>query len=563
MTLLKIAARSGLAAALVSLVFAQEVSQSGLRLEAARAMVAQPARAQRAMVASVHELATQAGLDVLKKGGNAIDAAVAVAFVLGVVHPEAGNLGGSGYMLLRTAQGQIKAIDYAGTAPTGSKPGMFENPADAQVGYRSIAVPGTPGGMGLVHAKYGKLKWKDCLEPARRLAADGFPASQRLELILRLQVPVMRKFPETARVFLHGAETPLKQDEIVKQPELAATIKRMQLKGTREFYEGETARRLVADLRAHGGLITLDDLKSFQAVEMEPLKVTYRGHPVLTMPPSSSGGVALGVMLNVLNRFPMELGHEGSGLARHLQIEAMRRGFQARTRVMGARNELATANNVLMPDYTEKIASNLRTNRATPPPAAKPKAQRGPQESPDTTHFTIVDGDGVIVTNTYTLSGFFGSQVIAKGTGVLLNNHMSVFGNPQAQQKLAPGVRYPSTMAPTIILRPDNTPLAAIGTPGGATIPSTLFQIVSNLIDFKMSLRDAVEFPRVHYATSEVDAEPAALIFDIAELLKSMGHKINAQYRSQGDVQAVMIEEKTGWRLGWSDGRRGGSVKGY
>ena len=544
---------------------AQEASQSGLRLEAARAMVSQPARAQKAMVASVHELATQAGLEILKKGGNAVDATVAVAFVLGVVHPEAGNLGGSGYLLLRTAAGQVTAVDYAGTAPTGSRPGMFASASDSQVGYKSVAVPGTPGGMGLIHSKYGKLKWKDCLEPARRLAAGGFPASQRMELILKLQVPVMRKFPETARVFLHGAETPLRQDETLKQPELAATIKRMQQKGWREFYEGETARRIAADMKASGGLVTLDDLRGYQATEVAPLKVVYRGHPVLTMPPSSSGGVALGVMLNVMNRYPLELGHEGSGLARHLQIEAMRRGFQARERVMGSSDERAEAESTLTPAYTEQATANLRTNRATAvaTPAAKKKQRSAPAESPDTTHFTIIDGEGNIVSNTYTLSGFYGSQVIAKGTGVLLNNHMSVFGNAQAQTTLAPGKRYPSTMAPAIILRPDNTPLAAIGTPGGATIPSTLFQIITNLIDFKMSLRDAVEFPRLHFAGTQVEAEPAALIYDIAELLKSMGHKINAQYRSQGDVQAVMIEEKTGWRVGWSDGRRGGAVRGY
>jgi len=553
-----------LALALLAGLSAQEVSQSGLRLEAARAMVAQPYRARQAMVASVHDLATQAGLDVLKKGGNAIDAAVAVAFALAVVHPEAGNLGGSGYLLLRTKDGVIKAVDYAGTAPTGSKPGMFTNAAEAQVGYKSVAVPGTPGGMGLIHAKYGKLKWRDCLEPARRLAAEGFPASQRMELILKLQVPVMRKYPETARIFLHGAETPLKQEEIVRQPDLAASIKRMQQKGAREFYEGETARRIVADMQANGGLITLDDLKAFQAVELEPLKVVYRGHPVYTMPPSSSGGVALGVMLNVMNRFPLELGREGSGLARHLQVEAMRRGFQARTRVMSAASESQAAQAVLTPDQTERYIANLRTNRATPPASSSAKQARpAPEESADTTHFTIVDAEGNIVSNTYTLSGFYGSQVIAKGTGVLLNNHMSVFSNEAAQKKLAPGVRYPSTMAPAILLRPDNTPLAAIGTPGGATIPSTLLQIVSNLIDFKMSLRDAVEFPRLHYGVSQIEAEPAALIYDIAELLKSMGHKINPQYRSQGDVQAVMIEEGTGWRVGWSDGRRGGAVRGY
>lgn len=544
---------------LLSLFLAQEVSQSGLRLEGARAMVAQPARAKSAMVASVHELATQAGLDVLQKGGNAVDAAVAVGFALGVVHPEAGNLGGSGYLLLRMADGRTTAIDYAGTAPTGSKPGMFANAQESQVGFKSIAVPGTVAGLGLAHAKYGRAKWKDCLEPARRLAANGFPASQRMELILKLQVPVMKKYPESARIFLHGAETPLRQEEVLKQPDLAATIKRMQAKGWREFYTGETARRLVADLQANGGLITLDDMKGYEALEREPLRVVYRGHPVLTMPPSSSGGVALGLMLNVMDRYPLEPGREGSAAVRHLQIEAMRRGFEARSRAMASDDDLKVIAEILRPQYAAARVRNLRRDRATE--TKKPATKTGP-ESPDTTHYTIIDRDGNMVSNTYTLSGFYGSQVIAKGTGVLLNNHMSVFGG-SAQKLLRPGRRYPSTMAPTLVLKPDNTPLLALGTPGGATIPSTIAQVVSNVIDFKMSLRDAVEFPRLHFAGTQVEAEPAALVFDVAEKLEQMGHQINKRFRSQGDVQAIMIEEGGGWRVGWSDGRRGGSVKGY
>lgn len=544
---------------LLCLFFAQEVSQSGLRLEGARAMVAQPARAKSVMVASVHELATDAGLEVLRKGGNAVDAAVAVGFALGVVHPEAGNLGGSGYLLLRMADGRTTSIDYAGTAPTGSKPGMFASAAEAQVGYKSIAVPGTVAGLGLAHDKYGKLKWKDCLEPARRLAANGFPASQRMELILKLQVPVMKKYSESARIFLHGAESPLRQDEIVKQPDLAATIKRMQQKGWREFYAGETARRLVADLQANGGLITLEDMKGFAAAEREPLRVVYRGHTVLTMPPSSSGGVALGAMFNVLERYPLAVGREGSAAVRHLQVEAIRRGFDARTRVMAADDDPRVLAEVLTPAWAAARSRNLRLDRAT---EGRPAAKAAP-ESNDTTHYTIVDRDGTMVSNTYTLSGFYGSQVIAKGTGVLLNNHMSVFSGATAQKLLRPGRRYPSTMAPTLVLDPANRPMMALGTPGGATIPSTIAQVISNVIDFKMSLRDAVEFPRLHFSGSQIEAEPAALVYDVAEKLKAMGHQLNERYRSQGDVQAIMVESASGWRVGWSDGRRGGSVKGY
>ena len=221
--------------------YAQEVSQSGLELNAERPMVSQPERARNGMIASVHELASQAGLEILKKGGNAVDAAVAIGFALAVVHPEAGNLGGGGYMVVRMSDGRSMAFDYREKAPAAAKPGMYKTPVESRIGYKASAVPGTVAGLALAHSTYGSLPWKAALEPARRLAATGFPASQRLELILRLQVPVMKQFPATAKVFLHGSDQPLKQGDTVKQPDLAATIRRPQ-KSPRDFYEGETAR---------------------------------------------------------------------------------------------------------------------------------------------------------------------------------------------------------------------------------------------------------------------------------------------------------------------------------
>ncbi|MFN0124709.1 MAG: gamma-glutamyltransferase [Blastocatellia bacterium] len=535
---------------------AQEQSQSGLRLEAPRPMVSQPARFPRAVVASVNELATQAGMEILRKGGNAIDAAVAVGAALAVVHPEAGNLGGSGYALVRLANGKVTAFDYAGTAPGASTQDMFKTRQEASLGYKSVAVPGTPAGLGLMHARYGKLKWSRCLEPARRLAKDGFPATLRMELILKLQTPVMKAFPETARLFLHGADKPLQQGELVRQPELARTLARMQKRGWKEFYEGETARLIAADMKASGGLINEADLLGYEAKEVEPIQVGYRQHRVYTMAPSSSGGIALAVMLQVMDRYPLELGREGSTAIRHLQIEAMRRGFAARARAVTDNYE--TIARLLTPEYTGESIRNLSPDRATPAAAGAATSR----ESRDTTHFTVIDAEGNLVSNTYTLSGFYGSQVIARGTGVLLNNHMEVFSGAQARM-LAPGRRYPSTMSPTIVLRPGGELFFSLGTPGGATIPSTLFQVISNVIDFKMSLRDAIEYPRIHAATQQVDAEPAALVFDVAERLKQMGHQLNPVLRSQGDVQAILSEDTGKWRVAWSDGRRGGSVMGY
>ena len=533
--------------------YSQEVSQSGLRLKAPRAIVALPERAPSAMAASVHPLATEAALGIMRKGGNAIDAAVAMAFVLAVVHPEAGNIGGGGFLMASLASGKQTVIDYGFHAPVGLKAERFGDEASHGVGYPHIAVPGTPAGMGLAHEKYGKLKWAECLEPARKLAHDGLPASQRVEMILKLQVPVMKGFPETAKIFLKGSDQPLKQGDLLVQRDLAETIARIQKHGWREFYTGETAKMMVADFRAHDGMITAADLEGYQAVEKEPLRIMYRGHPVLVPPPSAAGGTVLAVSLNAMERFELKLGMEGSSEVRHLQIEAMRIGAEARVQLVEKHRPVEE---LISKDFATEAVKKVAINRASP---VSSRARGASGESPDTTHFTIADSFGNIVTNTYTLNGFYGSQVMPKGTGVLMNNYITA----QNIKVIEPGKRIFSNMAPTIVLRPDGKPLAAFGTPGATTIPSTLMQIAVNLLDFKMGLRDAVEYPRIHFGGSgAVDAEPGALVFDVAEKLRAMGHTIGSGMRSQGDVQAVMVEE-SGWKQGWSDGRRGGSVKGY
>jgi len=552
---------------------AQEVSQSGLELKAPRAMVNQPERARHAMVATVHELATRVGLEVLRKGGNAVDAAVAVAFALAVVHPEAGNLGGGGYMLVRMADGRTAAIDYRERAPQKAKHELFKDPSEYRVGYKSVAVPGTVAGMGMAHKMFGSRPWKEVLEPSRRLAAKGFPASYRMELILGLQVPVMSKFPETAKVFLHGKNQPLKQGELVLQPDLAKTIGRLQKQGWREFYEGETARRIAEDMRANGGFITLEDLKNYKAILREPLKGSYRGVPLLTMPPSTSGGIAVLQILNILERFPIKLGMEGSSEVRHLQIEAMRRAYRDRLRYAGDPDhvEIPVAK-IISKSYAKALAASINPQRATPSKAlgaelsARWMEEQGEQESADTTHFSIIDAAGNVVTNTYTLNGFFGSQVIAKGTGVLLNDIMSAFSTREGSPNyMAGGKRPVSSMTPIIALDKSGKPWLALGSPGALTIANTVSQVLVNLIDFRMSLRDAIEWPRIHhqYLPDRVDMEPGAIVFDVAQKLESMGHVLSEKLRSQGDVHAIMVEPQTGWRLGWSDGRRGGRALGY
>jgi gamma-glutamyltranspeptidase/glutathione hydrolase len=543
---------------------AQEVSQSGLELKAARPMVAEPERAQKAMIACANEIASKAGLDILRKGGNAIDAAVAVAFALAVVHPEAGNLGGGGYMMIRTAAGKVRAIDYKETAPAAAHPGMFAKRLDATVGYKASAVPGTVAGMAMAHTQFGKLSWSEVLEPARRLAQDGFPASQRMELILALQVPVMKQFPDSAKIFLHGSDQPLKQGELVRQPELAATLRRLQKHGWREFYEGETAHLIDADMAAHDGTIRFDDLRNYKAVERDPVEGTFRGNRVLSMPPSSSGGTTLIEMLNIFENFPAQLGREGSVEQRHHMIESMRRAFRDRAEFSGDPGFFSVPIDTLTSKaHARELAQSILPDHATPS-----EGRRGESgyESDDTTHFSIIDEAGNIVSNTYTLNSFYGSQVMAHGTGVLLNDIMNGFSNePGGRNEIKPGKRPLSSMTPTIVLHPDGSPWFALGSPGSATIPNTVFQVIVNIIDSQMSLRDAIEYPRIHHQNlpDRVDMEPGALVYDVAEKLKSWGDTLNPKLRSQGDVHAVMVEEGTGWRLGWSDGRRGGRAAGY
>jgi len=553
-----------LTVAAIALLHAQEVSQSGLELKAPRPMVSQPERAPKAMIASANELASEAGLSILRKGGNAIDAAVAVAFALAVVHPEAGNLGGGGYMIIRLANGTVRAIDYKETAPAAGHAGMFVNRLDSTVGYKASAVPGTVAGMALAHSRFGQLPWSTVLEPARRLARDGFPASQRMEIILALQVPVMKQFPETAKIFLHGADQPLKQGELVKQADLAATIARVQKSGWREFYEGHTARLIDRDMAENNGTIRYEDLRTYKAIEREPVRSTYRGNLILSMPPSSSGGTTLIEMLNILETFPAALGREGSVEQRHRMIESMRRAFHDRAEYSADPAFFAVPIELLTgKEYARDLARSILPARATPLPAGAPVST---YESDDTTHFSVIDEAGNIVSNTYTLNSFYGSQVMAKGTGVLMNDIMSGFSNQAGgRNEIKPGKRPLSSMTPTIVLHPDGSPWFALGSPGSATIPNTVFQVIVNIVDSKMSLRDAIEFPRIHHQNQpdRVDAEPAALIFDVAEKLKSFGHKINPALRSQGDVHAIMVEDGTGWRLGWSDGRRGGHARGY
>jgi gamma-glutamyltranspeptidase/glutathione hydrolase len=545
----------------------------------------EPARASHGMVASTEKVASQVGVDVMKRGGNAVDAAVAVAFVLAVVYPSAGNLGGGGFMMIRRTDGTPVAIDYRETAPAAATRDMFvgqdgellKGENSSLLGYRASGVPGTVAGMAFALKKYGsgKLTWAELIEPARRLAADGFPVSHRTERLLADHRDTLSSFAAGRRIFLREGNL-YHEGETLRQPELAATLGRLQKKGAREFYEGETARLIAEDMREHHGLISVDDLRGYEAKERVPLRGDYRGYKIVTMPPPSAGGAVLLEMLNILEGFDLKKLHPFSAECSHLLVEAMRRAYADRAEYMGDADFVSVPiAGLIDKGYAERQRSTIKLDRASPSSeigAGKPAGH----ESPQTTHFTVVDPSGNAVANTYTLNEWFGSGVVAKGTGILLNNEMddftskpgapNLYGAIQSERNaIAPRKRPLSSMTPTFVLRPDGTLYFTIGTPGGTTITNTVMQVISNVIDHGMSIQEAIDAPHLHHQwqPDEIQDEPFGLAPETRRALEAMGHRFAPSPRNMSDLQGIMIEEKTNIRLGGSDSRQDGVAIGY
>lgn len=554
-----------------------------------------PVEAEHGMVTSAHELASQAGLEMLKRGGNAVDAAVATGLALTVVFPFAGNIGGGGFMLIRLADGRSTAIDYRETAPASATRDMYVG-ADGKVlsgadsstvGWRASGVPGSVAGFALALEKYGsgKISWAEACEPSRRMAADGHIISQTTAAGFRGFAKLLSQFPETKRIYLNNGAF-WKAGDLWKQPELAATFSRLQEKGPREFYEGETARLISEAMQNHGGTISLDDLKNYKVVERTPLRGSYRGYDILTMPPPSSGGIALLQMFAMLE--PYDVGKMGAQSAAkyHLFAEVMRRAFRDRAEYLGDPDFVSVPTEQLLDrDYLKKRMIDFAADKATPSDkiepglgpvkvssATTPKSHLS-SESNETTHFSVVDAAGNAVSNTYTLNGAYGSGVTIPGTGILLNNEMddftakvgvkNMYGLLQGPANaIVPGKRPLSSMTPTIVLK-ENKLFLVTGSPGGPTIINTVLQIVSNVIDFKMSATQAVESPRIHHQwmPDQLSYERNGLSTDTAHVLKSLGHSFQERdsYEGsyQGDAETIMVDPKTNLRLGAADPRRG------
>jgi gamma-glutamyltranspeptidase / glutathione hydrolase len=549
----------------------------------------EPVRAPHAMVASTQQLASQVGADVLKRGGNAIDASVAVAFALAVVHPVAGNLGGGGFMMIRFKDGRSTVIDYREMAPAAASRDMYldaqgkiiQGEGSSTVGYRAAGVPGTVAGLEMALRKYGshKLSWAQLIEPARRLAANGFTVSKVFADSLQREKK-LAQYEDSRRIFLNDGNF-LKEGDTFRQPELAATLARLQRRGPREFYEGETARLIAADMKSHNGLITLQDLRAYKPKERAPLRGTYRGFPIITMPPPSSGGAVLIEMLNMLEGYDLHSMGWSSSDSLHILIEVMRRAFADRAEYMGDTDFVKVPiAGLIDKSYAARLRSTIDLKHASKSKDIRPGLPTA-EESSDTTHFTIVDRDGNAVSNTYTLNDEYGSGVVAKGTGMLLNDEMDDFtskvGVPNlygliqgARNGIEPRKRPLSAMTPTFVLRKDGSLWFTVGSPGGPRIITAVLQVISNVIDYEMNIQEAVDAPRIHqqWMPDEVRFEPYGLSADTVNALNARGHKLELrpEYKGytkrgyMGDVQAIMIEEGTGMRLGASDSRRSEGV---
>jgi gamma-glutamyltranspeptidase/glutathione hydrolase len=533
---------------------------------------ARTATAASAMVVSGSPIASDVGRDVLRRGGNAVDAAVAVAFALAVVHPEAGNLGGGGFMLVRTSGGEVSALDYRETAPAAATRDMYLG-ADGKgtdrsvTGHLASGVPGTVAGLAEAHGKLGRLPWRELVEPAVTLARQGFVIDSYRSVSLASDTTRLARFPASAASFMPDGKSPAR-GATLRQPDLAATLVRVRDSGAAGFYRGKTAELIVAEMARGGGIISASDLASYRPLWREAIRVTYRGNTVYSMAPVSSGGVTLALLLNIME------GWKGLQFASpdllHREAEAMRRAFTERNRSLGdpAFVSLPLAR-LLSKEYAAILRGQIDLNQATPTPAFDPTIRDG--ES--TTHFSVVDRDGMAVSSTTTLNNSYGSAVTVSGAGFLLNDEMDDFatapGKPNMYglvegeaNAIAPGKRMLSAMTPSMVIDSTGQLLLVVGTPGGPTIITQVYHVISNVIDHRMTLAAAIEAPRLHHQAlpDRIQLERGGFSEDVVARLRAMGHEVSFR-GPMGDVEAI-IRTKGGW-MGVSDPRRGGGPSGY
>jgi gamma-glutamyltranspeptidase/glutathione hydrolase len=526
------------------------------------------------MVASAHILASRAGDEILRKGGNAVDAAVATGFALAVLVPRAGNIGGGGFMVIRFPDGDATAIDFREKAPLAAHPEMWldengEYDRDRHhESYWAVGVPGTVAGFAYAHAKYGSLPWAELVEPAVRLAEEGFEVTPALASSWAYLRRRGSRYPATMAKFFKDGE-PYEVGERFRQPDLAATLARIRDGGADEFYAGETARLIVAQMERGDGPITMEDLARYEPVEREPVFGTFHEYGVIGMPPPSSGGTAVVEMLNILEGYDLAaMGHNSADYLHYL-VEAMRRAYRDRARFLADADFIdVPLDRLTSKAYAAALRNTIRGDTVTPSSVQDTALTTLDMESSETTHFSVVDGNGMAVSNTYTLEHSYGSAITVAGAGFLLNNEMGDF-NPgpglttesgrigTAPNLAEPEKRMLSSMTPIILTTPDDQLFAVVGSPGGRTIINTVLQVALNLMVFDMGIFDAVHAPRIHHQwlPDEIEMEGAGWDQDTLDRLRAMGYTLDIG-GEQGRANSIRIGPD-GRRYGAPDPRYG------
>lgn len=539
-----------------------------------------PVRGYHGMVASAEPYATKVGVDILRNGGNAIDAAVAVGFALAVTYPAAGNLGGGGFLLFRSGDGkETITIDYREMAPQAAYRTMYQDGKGdiiseaSTIGWHASGVPGSVAGMLLALERYGTKKPSEVIAPAIRLAEKGFSVAHSLELSLQNNRQLLQRFPESRRIFLKGGVY-YREGEIFRQPELARTLQKIAKGGVKAFYQGMIADLIANDMQTNGGNITRNDLRLYQPKLRKPVKGTFKGFDIYSMGPPSSGGIALLETLNILEPYPLaEYGHNSSQ-SLHLISEAMRRAFADRAEFLGDADFVKVPTEELIDkSYAanrRKTIDSLQAGKSDFIGHGKPLDP----ESMQTTHYSVIDKDGNAVAVTTTLNGSYGSGITIKGGGFLLNNEMDDFsskpGSPNMfrliqgeANAIAPGKRPLSAMTPVIVTREGKNYLV-MGSPGGPTIINTVLQVLLNIIDYGMNIQEAIDAPRIHHQwkPDKLRVERYGIAADVIQALLAKGHQIEF-VQAIGDVQGIAVEIESGVRLGASDPRHTGLAAGY
>ncbi len=539
----------------------------------------EPVTASNGMVVSTDELASRIGVDIMRSGGNAVDAAVAVHFALAVVNPEAGNIGGGGFMVTRMADGTAAALDFREKAPFAATRDMFLDETGnltqkSVIGHLAAGVPGSVAGMWAAHQRFGSINWEDLVSPAVELAT-GFEVKERfLGSLSSTMVEALSDFPASVAQFLPRDGQPPLVGDTLRQPDLAKTLERIRDWGPEGFYRGETADLIVAEMERGGGIITLQDLAEYEAEWREPISFTYRDHTVVSMPPSSSGGATMAEMANILESYDVgSMTWHGPRMI-HLYAEAWKRAYADRNHYLADPDFVdMPINRMTSLAYAHARASTISETAATPSTEIGP-GMEGPGEGENTTHYSIVDAAGNAVAVTTTINSWYGSKVTVTGAGFVLNNEMddfaakpgtsNQFGLVQGENNaVAPGKRMLSAMTPTVVINPDGTLRMVTGTPGGGTIITTVFQTISNVLDYGMNVVDAVNAPRIHHQhlPDQIYFEPAGLDPETIAQLQAMGHTLVERAGMSGDAQVILVDGNI--LKAWSDPRRGGRAIGY